>query len=172
MTIRNALIAAGSAIAFSALAGGAFAANTVNATANASVTVVSATTITKNQDMVFGTVIRPSGANGNTTFAMDTNGNVVAHNGDGSVVSSTTSPAKFTIASQAAITYTLSQTLTFAPAGLINVAPTTAVAQSGTLGQVPANGSQQIAYGGQFDVTPTTTPQTYTGSLAVTVTYN
>ena len=60
MNIRNILIAAGSALALSALAGGALASGSVSATANASVTVVSPTTLTKTQDMVFGTVVRPT----------------------------------------------------------------------------------------------------------------
>ena len=65
MQVRNALIAAGSALALSALATSAFAAS-VSTTANASVTVVSPTAITKTQDLVFGQVVRPSGIDNNT----------------------------------------------------------------------------------------------------------
>lgn len=172
MKLRNRLVAAASAIAVTALAGSAFAAGSLNASAVSSVTVVSPTTLTKTQDMAFGTVVRPSGASGNTTFILDTLGNVTKTGGDGSIVASTTSSAKFNISTIAAINYTTSQVLTFAPAGLINIAASAPVATTGTLGQVPANGTQEIRYGGQFDVTPTTAPQTYTGTLAVTVNYN
>ncbi|MBS0332423.1 MAG: hypothetical protein JSS35_06620, partial [Proteobacteria bacterium] len=64
MNIRSALVAAGSSILLSALAGSAFAAGTVQATANATLTVLSPTTLTKTQDMAFGQIVRPtSGTN-------------------------------------------------------------------------------------------------------------
>jgi uncharacterized protein YaiE (UPF0345 family) len=171
MSIRNSLIAAGAALALSALATGALASGIVSTSANASVTVVSPTTITKTQDMAFGTVVRPTtGAN---TVTLDTSDHVTLTGaGDGLLINSTTSSAKFNITVQAATTYSLAQTLTFAQAGLTNIAPSTAVATTGTLGTIPAAGTQEIRYGGQFDVTAGTTAQNYTGSLAVTVTYN
>ena len=89
MNIRNSLIAAGSALALSMVATGAFAA-TVSATANATVTVISPTTITKVQDMVFGTVVRPT--SGSNTVTLGTNDAVTMTGaGNGSVVASTTS---------------------------------------------------------------------------------
>src|SRR5471032_301017 len=103
MNIRNILIAAGSALALTALATSASASGQVSATANASVTVVSPTTITKTQDMVFGTVVRPTA--GTTTVQLDTSDHVTASGGTGgSVVASTTSSAKFNITVQAATT--------------------------------------------------------------------
>jgi hypothetical protein len=171
MSIRNTLIAAGSALALCAVASGASAAGTVSATANASVTVVAPTAITKTQDMAFGTVVRPDA--GTTTVALDTSDHVTATGGTGgATVASPTSSAKFNITVQAATTYSLTQSLSFLQPGLTNVAPTTAVATTGTLGSIPAAGTQEIRYGGQFDMTAATTPQTYTGTLSVTVTYN
>jgi succinate dehydrogenase/fumarate reductase flavoprotein subunit len=170
MNTRHIVLAAGAALALSGLATSAFASGTASATANASVTVLSPTTITKTQDLVFGTVIRPTTTN--TTIAMDANGNVTATGGNGSIVSSTTSAAKFNITVQAATTYTLASTLSFAQAGLINVAPGAPAATTGAVGTIAAAGTQEIRYGGQFDVTPATTAQAYTGTLSVTVTYN
>ena len=171
MAFRNILLASAAALALSTVATGALAAGSLQASAVSSVTVVSPTTLTKTQDMAFGTVVRPSGANGNTTFKLDTNNNVTATGGDGSVVASTTTSAKFNLTTIAAITtYSTTQTLTFLPAGnLINVSATPA-----TIVQTPlaANGTTTLSFGGQFDVTPTTVPQTYTGTLAVTVNYN
>jgi hypothetical protein len=171
MNIRNVLIAASSALALSGLASGAFAA-TVQATANATVTVVSPTTITKDQDMVFGTVVRPT--TGTNTITLGTNDVVTASGGgNGSVVASTTSAARFTISSVAAITYTLTPTLTFNQAGLNNItisAP--AVVGVGTLGTIGAGGTQDIKYGAGFDIGVATTPQNYTGTLTVVVNYN
>jgi hypothetical protein len=171
MNIRNRLIAVGSALALSALATSAFASGTASANANASVTVVAPVAINKTQDMVFGVVVRPTA--GTTTVALDTSDHVTATGGTGgSVVAGATSSAKFNIVVQAATTYSLTQTLNFTQPGLDNVAPTTAVATTGTLGTIPAAGTQEIRYGGQFDMTAATTPQNYTGTLSVTVTYN
>ncbi|MGZ6019396.1 MAG: DUF4402 domain-containing protein [Phenylobacterium sp.] len=176
MAYRNLLLAAAGALALSTLATGAYAAGTLNASAVSSVIVVSPTTLTKTQDMNFGTVVRPSGANGNTTFTLDTANNVTKSGGDGSVVASTTTSAKFSLVTTPAIAFSTSAVLSFAPAGLINVAAGTPLI-TGATGTGPtfnlaANGTAVLTYGGQFDVTPTTTPQTYTGTLAVTVTYN
>lgn len=170
MTIRNAWIA-GSALALSALATGAFA-GVVSATANATATILAPTTITKTQDMVFGNLVRPT--SGITTFTLDDSDHVTASVGPGagSVVISATSSAKFVIASVGLINYTLSPTLTFTQAGLTNVTVGAVATTSGTPGQVPAGGSQEIRYGASFDVGAATTPQNYTGALAVTVTYN
>ncbi|THD65405.1 DUF4402 domain-containing protein [Phenylobacterium sp.] len=174
MTIRNALLAAGSIVALSALAGSALASGSVQTTANASVTVVSPTTLTKTQDMAFGTVTRPSSGS-NTVQLAAADGTVTIASGgtgDAALVSSPTSAAKFNLVTVAAITYTTTQSLTFAQAGLTNISATTPVASTGTLGTVPANGTQQLSFGGQFDISSTTTAQPYTGTLTVTVNYN
>ena len=172
MNIRNVLIAAGSAVALSALATSAFAGGSVTGTANASATVLSPVSITKTQDLLFGQVVRPSNASSNTV-TLDTNNAVtVTGAGNGSVVSSTTSSAKFNITAPAATTYTTVQSLVFTQAGLTNIAASAPVAETGTLGTIPAGGVQAIDYGGQFDMSAATTAQAYTGTLSVTVNYN
>lgn len=170
MIHRNRLAAAGAALALFVVAGAASAA-TVSATANATATIISSTTITKVQDMEFGTVVRPT--SGSNTFSLGTNDAVtVSGAGDGSVVASTTSAARFTLASQAAVTYTLAPTLSFVQSGLSNIVVGTPIALSGTLGTLGANGSQDVKYGAAFDVSSTTPTQAYTGTLSVVVTYN
>ena len=177
MKLRNVLIAAGSAIALSTLATGAFAAGTLSASAVSSVIVVSPTTLTKTQDMNFGTVVRPSGANGNTTFILDTANNVTKSGGDGSVVASTTTSAKFSLVTTPGISFSAAAGLSFAPTGQLSNSGAGPPLIAGAPGAGPtfalaANGTALLSYGGQFDVTPTTVPQTYTGTLAVTITYN
>lgn len=171
MNIRNTLLAAGSAIALSALASSASASGIVSANAVASVTVVAPTTLTKTQDMAFGTVVKPS--TGTNTIILDTlNGVTKTGAGDGSIVASTTTSAKFNITVVAATNYTTSQTLTFVQPGLLNILASAPVATTGTLGTIPAGGTQEIRFGGQFDMNASTPAQAYTGTLAVTVTYN
>jgi hypothetical protein len=171
MTIRNALIAVGSTLAFSALATGAFAAGSVSANANATVTVITPTSLTKTQDMLFGTLIRPT--SGTATVTLDTSDHVTVVNTGvgGATAPSTTASAKFNIFSQGQISYTTTETLTFTQPGLLNVGASAPVATAGTLGTVPALGTQEIRYGGHFDINQNTTPQQYTGTLAVVINY-
>jgi hypothetical protein len=172
MNIRNTLIAAGSAVALSALATGAFAAGSVSTTANASVTIVSPTMIAKTQYLVFGQVVRPSN-NSINTVTLDANNTVtLSGGGNGSVIASPTSSAKFDITAPAGTTYATTQTLVFAQTGLTGIAPSLPTTTSGTPGVIPASGIQEIRYGGQFDMTATTPAQAYTGTLSVTVNYN
>jgi hypothetical protein len=170
MNIRYALLAAGSALALSASAAGALAAGTVSATANASATVIAPTSITKTQDMLFGSLVRPT--LGTTTFTLDASDHVTAVGGNGSVIASTTTSAKFDIFSTSSIVYTLSPTLSFTQPGLTNVTVGPVATTNGTPGQVTAGGTQEIRYGASFDVGIATTPQNYTGTLSVVVTYN
>jgi hypothetical protein len=171
MQVRNALIAAGSAIALSALATSAFAAS-VSTTANASVTVISPVTITKTQDLMFGQVVRPSGVDDNTV-SLDTNDTVTLSGlGNASVIASTTTSAKFNVTAPAGTTYTTTQALTFAITGLTNIGPSLPAVTSGVLGTIPIGGIQELRYGGHFDMNSTTPAQAYTGTLSVTVTYD
>jgi hypothetical protein len=177
MKLRNTLIAVASAVALSALAGGASAA-TLTASAVSSVTVVSPVTLTKTQDMAFGTVVRPSASStSNTTFTMSAAGAVSATGGDGTVVSSPTTAAKFSLVNTTpGVTFTPSAVLSFAPAGLINVSAGAPLITGATGTSAPfgltVGGTATLAYGGQFDVTPATAAQTYTGTLALTINYN
>ena len=170
MNLRNVLIATGVAIAVTAAAGSALAAGSVSTTANASVTIVSPVTITKTQDMVFGTVVRPT--TGTNTIILNAS-DVVSKTGagDATLLAGTTTSAKFNITVTGATTYTTTQTLTFTATGLTAVAASLPVATTGTIGTIPAAGTQEIRYGGQFDIDPATPPQTYTGTLAVTINY-
>ena len=174
MTIRNILIATGSAIALASLGTAALAAGSVQTTAPASVTVLSPTTITKTQNLVFGSVIRPSNA-GSNTVTLDVNDTVTIGNaggGNGAAVASVTSSAKFDVTAPPATHYSTQQSLVFGQAGLTNVAASSPTATNGTLGDIPAGGVQELRYGGSFDMNAGTPAQAYTGTLSVTVNYN
>lgn len=170
MNIRSTLIAAGAALALSVTASGAFAAGSVSANAGASVTVVAPVTLTKTQDMIFGTIVKPT--TGTNTIILNTADLVTKTGaGDGSIIASATKSARFDITVAAATTYTTTQTLTFTSPGLLAISASAPVAASGTLGTIPAAGTQTIIYGGQFDIDASTPAQAYTGTLAVTVNY-
>jgi len=172
MKTPNILVAALSVVAATAMASAACAAGSVSATAPASVTILSPTTITKTQDLVFGQVVRPSNANTNTVI-LDANNTVsLTGTGNGSMVASTTSSAKFNVSAPAGTTYSTTQGLTFTQTGLTNIAASTPTTTSGTPGVIPVSGIQEIRYGAQFDMTSSTPAQAYTGTLSVTVNYN
>ena len=160
------------ALSISGLAGAALAAGSVQATAPASVTIVAPVSLTKTQDLQFGQVVRPSNASANTV-TLDANDTVsLSGAGNGSLVASTTTSAKFNLSAPAGTTYSTVQTLGFNQTGLTNVAASLPTATTGVLGTVPASGAQELRYGGSFDISSGTPAQAYTGTLSVTVNYN
>src|ERR1700761_7005421 len=139
MNIRHTVIRVGAGLLLAAMASTAFAAGTVSTTANATLTVMSPDTLTKTQDLVFGTVIRPS--SGTNTIALNsTTGSVSVASGAGnaSVVNSTTSQARFNFVAPQGTTYTTTQSLTFTQAVLTNVSATAPTSTAGPVGTVPA----------------------------------
>ena len=85
--------------------------------------MISPVTLTKTQDLVFGQVVRPSNSDGNTV-TIDTNDTVTLTGlGNGSVISSTTSSAKFNVIAAVGTTYTTTQTLAFVGGALTGVGP-------------------------------------------------
>jgi hypothetical protein len=171
MNIRHTAIRVGAGLLLAALASNAFAAGNVSATANATLTVMSPDTLTKTQDLAFGTVVRPS--TGTNTVAVDTTGRItITGAGNGGLVNSTTSAAKFNLVVPGPTTYTTTQTLTFAQAGLTNILVTAPATTTGNIGTIAAAGTQDLELGGQFDMSSATTAQNYTGTLTLTVNYN
>ncbi len=172
MTTRNVLIAAGAAFALASAATGALASGSITGTAPASATVLSPINITKTQNLVFGQVVRPSSA-GTNTVTIDADDTVtLAGPGNGAVIASTTTSAKFNITAAAGTTYTTTQSLSFTQTGLTNVQPSLPTTTNGAPGVIPVSGVQEIRYGGQFDMDASTPAQAYTGTLSVTVNYN
>lgn len=153
------------------MATGALAAGTVSASATATATIVSPVTLGVTQNLQFGSIVRP--LSGTNTIVIDTSNNVTKTGaGDATiVVAGTKTSAKFTINAPAGQTYTPSATLTMT--GLNNVlAGATPTVDSGSVGALgAASTAQVITYGGQFDVSSSTTPQLYSGTLALVITY-
>jgi hypothetical protein len=151
-----------------ALAGGS-----VTATASASVIVLAPVTISATQGLDFGAVTRPANSGGNTiTLDPATSSVTLSGAGDGARAAGAVSAAKFNLIGQAGITYSTTQSLTFAQPGLTRVSVSAPVAGNGALGVIPASGSQELRFGGAFDLSSATPAQSYTGALTVTVNYN
>jgi hypothetical protein len=170
MTIRNILVTAASAIALTTLATSAMAAGTVSQTATASAQVVSPYTLTKTTDMLFGMVTRTT--TGTDTFVLsdtDTITKAVSSTGNGAVVTSPVSTARFQL-SGVPTTYSTTQVIT-GITGLTVTAATPTVS-SGTFGTIPAAATQELKVGGQITVSSATVAQIYSGTLTLTVNYN
>lgn len=170
---RNILIAAVSAVAMAALAGEAFAAGQVQATASATAQIIAPFSLTKTADMNFGIVVRPSDAS-STTMTLNANDQVTASGGGtGATAGGTVTTAKFTLAGAPNDGYTTTQAVVMAGGSTgITITAATPVAGNGVYGTIPAGGSQTLLVGGSFTMDNNTLAQTYSGTLTLTVNYN
>ncbi|HEX3888931.1 MAG TPA: DUF4402 domain-containing protein [Phenylobacterium sp.] len=156
-----------------ALSAPAALAGTVSATATASVTILAPVTLTATQGLDFGAVAKPGNAGANTITLDALNGAVTLSGaGDGARAAGAASPARFSLVGQPGVTYSTTQTLSFAQPGLTRVSASAPVAASGTLGVIPPSGMQELRFGGAFDLSAATPVQAYAGALTVTVSYN
>jgi hypothetical protein len=171
MKMQKAILRSATALAVALAATGATA-GTVTATAPASVLILAPVTVTATQGLAFGAVVKPGNAGANTV-SLDPNGAMtITGSGDAAAAASTVSAAKFDVAGDPGITYSTTQSLQFAQAGLTNVSVTAPATTGGAPGVIPASGVQEIRFGGSFQVSAATPVQAYTGSLTVTVNYN
>jgi hypothetical protein len=149
-----------------------------SATGTGSITVVRPLTVTRNADLRFGTVVRPTTGSGTTVIdaggARSVTGGVVALSsgdvpqaaqftiaGEGAQSLSVTIPATFSIANQTeTLTVTTSSDLTGAAA---------AQTLSGAIGSA---GSLVVNVGGSVPITSTTPTGLYTGTFTVSAAYN
>jgi microcystin-dependent protein len=165
----------GLAVIISSLGTPAFA---QSATGTGSITVVRPLTVTRNADLRFGTVVRPSTGAGTTVIdaggARSVTGGVVALSsgdlpqaaqftiaGEGAQSVSVTVPATFSIANQ---TETLTVTTTNSLTG--------SAATQALSGAIGAAGSLVVNVGGSVPITSTTPTGLYTGTFTVSAAYN
>jgi hypothetical protein len=161
------------AIALCLSAPAALASGSVTATASVSVVILAPVTLSATQGLAFGAVTRPANAGANTLSLDAATSNVTLSGaGDAARAAGAVSPAKFSLVGQAGMTYSTTQSLTFAQPGLTRVSVSTPVAGNGALGVIPASGVQELRFGGAFDLSAATPAQAYTGALTVTVNYN
>jgi spore coat protein U-like protein len=170
--LSSSRIAALMGLALAALPAAALAGGSVTATAPASVTILAPVTLEARQALDFGSVSKPSTQAANTV-TLDAAGNVtVSGAGDARRAAASATAASFNLVGPAGLTYSTTQTLTFAQAGLANARASAPVAANGALGVLPASGAQELHVGGAFDLSAATPVGAYTGALTVTVNYN
>jgi len=167
--VHSAVLATGLLLSATA----ASASGSVTATATASVTILAPVTLQNTQGLDFGAVTKPANAGVNTVTLDAASSNVtLSGSGDGAHAAGSVSAARFSLIGQAGITYSTTQSLSFAQAGLDHVTVSAPVAGNGALGVIPAGGVQELRFGGAFQVSAATPVQAYTGALTVTVDYN
>jgi len=161
------------ALALSLSASAAMAGGSVTATASASVTILAPVTLSATQALDFGAVTRPGNTGANTiTLDPSTSSVTLSGTGDAARAAGSVSAAKFSLIGTAGMTYSTTQSLTFAQPGLTRISASTPVPGSGSLGVLPATGTQELRFGGAFDLSANTPAQAFTGALTVTVNYN
>lgn len=174
MNLRNVLTATVAAAAGIALASAAQAAGTQqSATANASATIVTPAAMAATQDLVFGTIAKPTNGSNTVTIGTTTAANVtptLGNGGNGYVATANQAHAAvFRLTGTANTGYTVdSATLTF---GSTNDALLNPVAQVPGNGTLNGSGIADVIVGGQITITPTTPTTTYNGTLTLFATY-
>ena len=174
------LIALVAPLAFAALQ--AQAADTVASgsnTASSSATIIRPVTVANGGALAFGTIIRPS--TGTTTYSVAAADAARSVSGsDGLYLSTTGSTnASFTITGEGGYAITVAIPATFSLSdGTNSLVVTTANNMSGAAGSqalsgsLGAAGNLTVKVGGSVPVTSTTATGTYSGSFALTATYN
>jgi hypothetical protein len=172
MVTRNIFLTVVAFLAAFAFSDVAFAQTSV--TTSGSITIMDPVlVVTKNSDLSFGTVYRPTAGNG--TVAIDANSGAVTTSGNISVVSGATAAtrATFTVQGQASrnVQVTYPQSFTMTRAGGTDTLPVTLTSSMGG-GQIGSDGTVAFSMGGQVTLSSTTPSGAYSGNFSVTVTYN
>ena len=165
------------AAALAAIAAPAMAQTSATQSTTASATIVQPITLTKNSDLAFGTVVKPSSGTNTITINETTGTRTLTGAGDAALATSTTSRATFTVGGEGGQTFSITvpstATMTRSGGSETLTANLTGTAASGTLsGSIGSAGSATFGVGGNFDVASTTVSGAYSGSFNVTVAYN
>lgn len=166
------------ALALGTLSAPALAQASASASANGSTTIIQPVTVTKNSDLVFGRIVRPS-AGSDTVSISNTSDTVTATGGSAVPIATTgvtTSRAKFAIAGEGGQTVALTVPASFAMTGTgtditVTLSPDKTGSQSlgGTLG---SSSSINLNVGGSFTLGAAQATGAYSGSFTVSAAYN
>lgn len=164
------------ALLLSGAAAPAFAQASASASGDGSVTIFRPITVTKNSDLKFGTVVRPTSGAG--TVTIDNTG-ARSFTGAVALLPSTTGNAQFTVAGEGGQAFTLTVPPSFSIAnqsgpGSLTVTTSQDVANGAqNLDSTLGNGGVKVVkVGGEITVADTTDSGFYTGSFNVTAAYN
>jgi hypothetical protein len=152
--------------------------NTDSKSATGTITIYQPLTLTKNDDLVFGRVVRPSTGTGHAIIAASSGAQTSGTGGAVALDTSTTKPAKFTIDGEGGSSVNVSIPSAFnmtGPGTAIAVATShdlatpAATLLSGSLGSA---GTKTFYVGGDATIPNGQASGDYTGTFQVSVTYN
>ena len=171
--VRGALVA----VALAGLSSPAWAQSSATQSTTGTGTILQPLTLTKNSDLAFGSIVRPSSGTNTVAVSETTATRTVSGGGNAALVTSTTSRATYTVDGEGGQAYSITVPANFnmtRVSGSETLTVTLAsTATSGTLsGSAGAAGSGTFGVGGSFPLATTTVPGAYTGTFNVTVAYN
>jgi hypothetical protein len=156
-----------------AVASPALAQSSASATVSSTGRLIAPISLTKDSDLLFGTIIKPS--SGNATITIGTGADTVAVTGTGAGSAGTASRAKFTVGGEGGQAYaiTVPASFTLSNSGNDVTVTLTSSATTGTLsGTLGSAGTQTFQVGGAFTIPSTQATGNYAGSFTVTTAYN
>lgn len=175
--MKHSLKLALAALALSAIAAPAMAQSSATQSTTASVKIVQPITLTKDADLAFGTIVKPTSGSNTVTIGTGSDTPQLGGGGDAALATSTTSRAAFTVGGEGGQTFSISVpssvTMTRSGGSETLSVTLTASGSSGTLsGTMGSAGSATFKVGGAFTVASTTVSGSYSGSFNTTVAYN
>ncbi|MGE5501586.1 MAG: DUF4402 domain-containing protein [Ignavibacteriales bacterium] len=174
----NRLLKAALAVAaISAVSQPAMAAASTTQSTSSTVKIVQPITLTKNSDLAFGTIVKPTSGSSTVTISTSSDTPQLTGAGNAAQAASTTSRAAFTVGGEGGQGFSISvpASVTMTRSGgseTLSVALTASGASGSLDNSLGSAGSATFTVGGAFDVSASTVSGSYTGSFDTTVAYN
>jgi hypothetical protein len=173
-TVTRALIGAAAASAAGVSATSAFAQASASQTTTGSATIFQPIALSKNTDLAFGIVVRPSSGAGTVTVST---AGARSLSGNGALLNDVSpSAATFTVNGEGGQAFSINVPASFTMTGPSSSTLTVGLNASGATGTLSGalggNGSATFSVGGSITVASTTTNGAYTGTFTTTVSYN
>lgn len=145
--------------------------NSATVNTSGSTTIAAPITLTQNSTLRFGSLVRPTADSNTVTLATATCAPALTGSGNAALISSTAGCATYTVGGESGQSFNVATDDTFdmtRSGGSETITVTLAKSEAtGTIGQASAD----FKVGGSFAVDSTTVPGAYTGTFAVTATY-
>ena len=148
-----------------------------NAAADGAATIIDQFSVTKNTDLLFGTIVLPSSGSNTVTIAPSNGNRSLSGGGNATTVGAGNTRAVFTVAGDGGQNFTVTVPSSFLlerSGGTQTILVSlTGSASGGTTSGTPGNpGTATFGVGGSFPVSATTIPGVYEGNFTVTVDNN
>lgn len=145
--------------------------NSASVNTSGSTTIAAPITLTQHSTLRFGSLVRPTSSSSTVTVATDTCATALSGTGNAALISSTSGCATYTVGGESGQSFNVSTDPSFAmtrSGGSETITVTLSKSEAtGTIGQTSAD----FNVGGSFAVDTTTVAGAYTGTFAVTATY-